>query len=160
MAVIVRSKFSTIFRIKWPNLRSSTVAKFSSVKENGGSEDSQSNLCSSDSTDISDSAEAIASTSPVQPSSSASKSGLEKALRMFERVEEKSESENVQSSMTVDDKPVSFASMLRRSKLIGIGKPQGRVVVGTVFEKMNDDLYIDFGGKFHCVCKAPRSNTE
>ena len=162
MALIIRSrpKFSTVFRLKWPNLRSLSVAEFSSMKETGDNVDSESELCSSDNAVESDNAETVTTTSLVQPSSSAAKSGLEKAIRMFERVEQMSASENVQSTKTGDDKPVSFASMIRRSKLVAIGKPQGRVVVGTIMETLNDDLYIDFGGKFHCVCKAPRSHTE
>ena len=156
--MILRSKFSALFRIKWSPVWSLTTAKFSSVKETGDSVDLPSNLCSSDSSVKNDSAETIAS--PVQPSSDEAKSGLEKAIRMFERVEDMSVSDSVQTSKTDDVKPVSFASMLRRSKLIAIGKPEGRVLVGTIIETMNDDLYIDFGGKFHCVCKAPRSNAE
>lgn len=126
------------------------------MKETGDNVDSQSNLGPSDNAVQSDSGEPASSPSP----SSQGTSGLEKAIQMFERVEKTTVSENIQSSKTADDKPVSFASMLRRSKFTAIGKPVGRVVVGTVFETLNDDLYIDFGGKFHCVCKAPRTNTE
>jgi len=157
MAMIIRSKFSTVLRLKWPNIRSLYIAEFSSQKETGDSVDSQSNLGSGDDSVPSDSVEHASSTSP---SSTQDKTGLEKAMEMFDRVEKMTTSEHVQPSKTADDKPVSFASMLRRSKLITIGKPAGRVVVGTIFETLNDDLYIDFGGKFHCVCKAPRTNTE
>ena len=127
------------------------------MNETGDSDDSQYNLNSSDSSGQSDNGEPSEPTSFASPSSSHSKSGIEKAIRMFERVEKATVSEDVQSS---DDKRESFASMLRRSQFIAIGKPAGRVVVGTIFETLNDDLYIDFGGKFHCVCKAPRTNTE
>ena len=160
MATIVRSKFCKVFRIKWPTFWSLSAAKFSSAKETGDNVDLESDICSSDSSVKSDSAESITSTSPVQPSPDKAQSGLQKAIRMFEKVEEMSMSDSVQTSKTGDGKPVSFASLLRRSKLIAIGKPEGRVVVGTIIETMNDDLYIDFGGKFHCVCKAPRSNAE
>jgi len=157
MAMIVRSKFSSIFRLKRSNLRSLYIAELSSMNKTGDSVDSQSNSGSSDNSVQSDSGEPVSSPSP---SSSQGRSGLEKAIQMFERLEKTTASESIQSSDTADVKPVSFATMLRRSKFIGIGKPAGRVVVGTVFETLNDDLYIDFGGKFHCVCKAPRTNTE
>lgn len=155
--MIVRSKFSSIFRLKWPSLQLLNVAQFSSMKESDDNVESVTESCSNDNSLTSD--DKPVSSSPELPPSSQAKSGLEKAIQMFERVD-MSMKENVQSSKTDDDKPVSFATMLRRSKLIGIGKPEGRVVVGTIIETMNDDLYIDFGGKFHCVCKAPRTNAE
>ena len=58
-------------------------------------------------------------------------------------------------SSRTDDNP-TFASLMRNCKLTSMGNPVGQVVVGKVYHMVEDDLYIDFGHKFGCVCKKPR----
>ena len=86
---------------------------------------------------------------------------LGKVLNMFDMVEKRT-SETI--APVTADLPIkaktSFAKLLRNSSLIQIGDPNGRLVVGTVIETLDDNLFIDFGGKFHCVCKKPRTKPE
>ncbi|XP_063703076.1 small ribosomal subunit protein bS1m [Culicoides brevitarsis] len=78
----------------------------------------------------------------------------------FAKAFEKQE-QAVQDERTPKEEPVqSFAAMLRHSKFIGLGDPENKIVTGQIFHVVGDDLYIDFGWKFHCVCQRPLKNSE
>ncbi|XP_061178657.1 small ribosomal subunit protein bS1m-like [Saccostrea echinata] len=55
----------------------------------------------------------------------------------------------------LENKNVTFEALFRRSKFCQLGNISNSIVMGKVIDVVYDDLYIDFGGKFHCVCPRP-----
>lgn len=49
--------------------------------------------------------------------------------------------------------PKTFAELFSQSELVKAGDLTQSYVVGRIVQKVKDDLYIDYGGKFYCVCK-------
>jgi len=54
------------------------------------------------------------------------------------------------------EKVETFASLFRSCKFTQMGDPVGKVVVGKIYHIVEEDLYIDLGLKFPCVCQKPR----
>ncbi|XP_050540861.1 28S ribosomal protein S28, mitochondrial [Daktulosphaira vitifoliae] len=66
--------------------------------------------------------------------------------------------EKTKLNNVVKDIDEDFETLLRNSNFINLGDPEGKIVIGTIFHIVNNDLYIDFGWKFHCVCPRPVKN--
>lgn len=62
--------------------------------------------------------------------------------------------------MSISKGASSFATLLRQSKFIALGDFRNSTVVGTVFHTTDNDLYVDFGMKFHAVVKKPREESR
>ncbi|KAG5333773.1 RT28 protein, partial [Acromyrmex charruanus] len=112
--------------------------------------------------------------SEEQSKNSSVESNIEKkpAIQVNENAEAAQESEAKLSGFArsykkfshIDDKkpetPQTFVSLIRNSKFVDLGDPEGKVVTGEIYHVVGDDLYIDFGWKFHCVCQRPVKNGQ
>ncbi|GFN85418.1 28S ribosomal protein s28, mitochondrial [Plakobranchus ocellatus] len=118
-----------------------------------------------DSFDEHNSAPLVSETAPLEnmKQSSPTEKALDKFAKVVDKVKMAQNKEvDVDGSKQISpqDPNESFASMLRRSKFVSLGEHKGRLVQGEIIEVMEDDLYIDFGGKFHCVCPRPKRNGD
>ncbi|VDD87337.1 unnamed protein product [Enterobius vermicularis] len=52
----------------------------------------------------------------------------------------------------------TFARLFRYSKFVQLGDFKGRIVIGTIVQRTEGHLYIDFGLKFNTVCRVPPAN--
>ncbi|GJQ87400.1 hypothetical protein Trydic_g14546 [Trypoxylus dichotomus] len=86
----------------------------------------------------------IVSTTPPKP-----KSGFVKAFEKFQSLDS-----------TDKEESYTFKELLMKSKFIDLGDPEGKIVTGKIYHIVEDDLYIDFGWKFHCVCPRPKANAS
>ncbi|KAK6062195.1 hypothetical protein COOONC_00142 [Cooperia oncophora] len=66
--------------------------------------------------------------------------------------------DSIGRDVTDMNRGLTFSRMLRESKFIELGDFNGRLVSGKIVQRIQDDLYIDFGLKFNAVCKAPAVN--
>ena len=56
--------------------------------------------------------------------------------------------------------PKTFETMFRQSKFVAMGDIQNKFLVGRIVDVVGEDLYIDFGGKFNCVCQLDSKNVD
>lgn len=68
--------------------------------------------------------------------------------------------QNAQHIIRTQSGTKSFSHLLRESSFIGIGDYVGRHCYGTVVEVADSSLFVDYGGKFLCVCKVPRKSNK
>ncbi|XP_025194630.1 28S ribosomal protein S28, mitochondrial [Melanaphis sacchari] len=68
--------------------------------------------------------------------------------------------EKTKENKQVIEEDQDFEMLLRNSNFINLGDPEGKQVIGTIFHIVDNDLYIDFGWKFHCVCTRPVKNAD
>ncbi|XP_034316547.1 small ribosomal subunit protein bS1m [Magallana gigas] len=75
--------------------------------------------------------------------------------REVELLKEKIGKVEITSGSDLSKKKVTFEDLFRRSKFCQLGDVSGSILIGRVVDVVSNDLYIDFGGKFNCVCPRP-----
>ena len=67
---------------------------------------------------------------------------------------------NTNASVQQQKEKKSFAKLFKESKFVSLGNLENKYVIGKIVEIVGDDLYIDYGGKFYCVCRRPTRNSH
>ncbi|XP_015789683.1 28S ribosomal protein S28, mitochondrial [Tetranychus urticae] len=67
---------------------------------------------------------------------------------------------NFSTSSKPPKKEIPFDTLLRQSSFMSLGDFEGRIIAGTIYHTIEDDLYIDFGGKFPCIVKRPSNGIQ
>ena len=68
--------------------------------------------------------------------------------------------EGSQTDEHTREEELTFAEMFRNSKFVQTVSPVGKKVKGEVIAVVDDNVYVDFGCKFHAVMAVPQAKPE